>query len=140
MAPPTYALNGSGTTDAGTVVGAVDPQTLTQRHLEQSELLLRSFRNVSGANKDLEREIGYERKRAQQLVYQNIVLRREAEASGDIQVATLLGSLEPVLIDIANLRKKPHRDDLYAIKDRMERKSLVALLQVNSTAVARANE
>ncbi len=114
-----------------------DAETLTA-HLEQSELLLRSFRNVRRAGKGSALEVSHERKRAQQLIYQNIMLRREADAAGDVQVATLLGSLEPILLDIANLRDRPRNEDVGAIKERVERMSLVALLQVNSRAVARA--
>lgn len=114
-----------------------DAETLTA-HLEQSELLLRSFRNVRRAGKGSGLEVSHERKRAQQLIYQNIMLRREADAAGDVQVATLLGSLEPILLDIANLRDRPRNEDVGAIKERVERMSLVALLQVNSRAIARA--
>lgn len=114
-----------------------DAETLTA-HLEQSELLLRSFRNVRTAGKGSGLEVSHERKRAQQLIYQNIMLRREADAAGDVQVATLLGSLEPILLDIANLRDRPRNEDVGAIKERVERMSLVALLQVNSRGVARA--
>jgi hypothetical protein len=103
-------------------------------------LLLRSFRNIRLDRKRGGTELSYERKRAQELVNRNILLRREADASGDIQVATLLGSLEPILLDIANLRDKPRNDEVRTIKDRVERQSLVALLQVNAVAVARANE
>jgi len=101
-------------------------------------LLLRSFRNVR--DDEARAEISYERQRAQKLVYQNIMLRREADASGDVQVSTLLDSLEPILLDIANLPDRPPYRDVSAIKQRVERKNLVALLQVNSTALARANE
>jgi anti-sigma factor RsiW len=119
---------------------AAGSESLTARHLGQSELLLRSFRNVRTAGVGLSADVDYERKRAQRLVYQNILLRREADAKGDVQVATLLDSLEPILLDIANLSDNPHDDDVRAIKERLRRKNLVALLQVNSTALARANE
>jgi hypothetical protein len=117
---------------------SVDTQTLTAHHLEQSELLLRSFRNVR--TDDRPAEISYEKKRAQRLVYQNILVRREADAAGDVQVATLLDSLEPILLDIANLPDNPNNDQVTAIKERLRRKNIVALLQVNSTALARAND
>ncbi|HET6668832.1 MAG TPA: hypothetical protein VFH15_01245, partial [Pyrinomonadaceae bacterium] len=118
----------------------VEVELMTARHLEQSELLLRSFRNVRPAKKGGAPEIRYERQRAQRLLYQNMLVRREADAQGDVQVSTLLGSLEPILLDIANLRDKPRNEDVVAIKDRVERKSLVPLLQINSAAVARAYE
>jgi len=35
------------------------------------------------------------------------MLRREADTTGDVQVATLLESLEPILLDIANLPQHP---------------------------------
>jgi hypothetical protein len=114
------------------------PESLTAKHLEHSELLLRAFRNIR--IRTTAPEIRYERGRAQRLLYQNILLRREADSAGDVQVATLLGSLEPILLDIANLRDKPRKEEVSAIKDRVERKSLVALLQINSTAIARAYE
>lgn len=124
-------------------VQSLDPvelESMTARHLEQSELLLRAFRNVRTAKVGQAPDINHERQRAQKLLYQNILVRREADAKGDVQVATLLGSLEPILLDIANLRAKPRNEDVVAIKERVERKSLVPLLQINSAAVARAYE
>jgi len=67
-----------------------------------------------------------------------MVLRREADASGDVQIASLLENLEPILLDIANLPAKPDEDAVRVIRDRVERKNIVALLQINSTALARA--
>lgn len=119
-------------------LGPAEVELMTARHLEQSELLLRAFRNVRPAKAGQVPDIQYERARAQKLLYQNILVRREADAQGDIQVATLLGSLEPILLDIANLRAKPRNEDVVAIKERVERKSLVPLLQINSAVVARA--
>lgn len=115
-----------------------DTGTLTARHVEQAELLLRSFRNAREGEQDAASDLGYERRRAQQLLYANIVLRREATAAGNVQVASLLDSLEPILLDIANLPARPQGEDVRAIKERVERKNLVALLQVNSAALARA--
>ena len=115
-------------------------ETFTARHLEQSEVLLRSFRNARPAKAGAAPAIAYERRRARQLLYQNIRLRREADDTGDVEVGSLLGSLEPILLDIANLRDKPDKDEITAIRERVERKNLVALLQVNSTTVARAYE
>jgi hypothetical protein len=119
-------------------VHSADTQTMTALHFEKSELLLRAFRNVRFTANGVSAEIGYEKNRAQQLVYQNIMLRREADTDGDVQVATLLDSLEPILLDIANLPAHPRNEDVRAIQQRVERKNIVALLQVNSTALAGA--
>ena len=117
---------------------AADAETLTAMHFEKSETLLRAFRNVRLNEPGTAAEVRYERKRAQQLVYQNMMLRREADAAGDVQVSSLLESLEPILIDIANLPRQPDADAVRVIRERVERKNIVGLLQVNSTALARA--
>jgi hypothetical protein len=131
------ATNASSANSAN--IRSADAETLTAQHVEQSELLLRAFRNLRPGSQE-GNDLGYERQRAQQLFYQNVLLRREADAAGNVEVATLLESLEPILLDIANLSDHAHDEDVGAIKERVERKNLVALLQVNSTSMARANE
>ncbi len=111
---------------------------MTAIHFEKSETLLRAFRNVRLNEPRTATDVGYERKRAQQLVYQNMMLRREADAAGDVETASLLENLEPILLDIANLPDRPTEDAVRAIRARIERKNIVALLQVNSAALARA--
>ncbi len=119
-------------------VRPADTQTMTALHFEKAETLLRAFRNVQLNDPDAASEVDYERQRAKQLVYQNMVLRREADASGDVQIASLLENLEPILLDIANLPAQPDDDAVRVIRERVERKNIVALLQINSTALARA--
>ena len=119
-------------------VRSADAETMTAMHFEKSETLLRAFRNVRLNEPGTAAEVSYERKRAQQLVYQNMMLRREADASGDVQIASLLENLEPILLDIANLPDKPDADAVRTIRERVERKNIVALLRVNSMALARA--
>ncbi|MEN3330033.1 MAG: hypothetical protein V7638_4840 [Acidobacteriota bacterium] len=117
---------------------SADTQTMTALHFEKSETLLVAFRNVRLNDPGTTAEVAYERKRAQQLVLQNMMLRREADAAGDVQVSSLLESLEPILIDISNLPDKPDKDAIRVIRQRVERKNIVPLLRVNSTALARA--
>ena len=119
-------------------VRPADAQTMTALHFEKAETLLRAFRNVRLDEPDSATEVGYERQRARQLVYQNMMLRREADAAGDVQISSVLENLEPILLDIANLPDKPDDDTVRVIRERVERKNIVALLQVNSTALARA--
>lgn len=113
-------------------VRSADAETMTAMHFETSERLLLAFKNVR-----LD-EVNYERKRAKQLVLQNMLLKREADAAGDVQISSLLENLEPILIDIANLPDKPDENAVRAIRERVERKNIVGLLRVNSTALARA--
>jgi hypothetical protein len=119
-------------------VRSADAETMTALHFEKSETLLRAFRNMRLNDPGTAAEVSYERKRAQQLVYQNMMLRREAVVTGDVQTASLLESLEPILLDIANLPDRPDDDAVRVIRERVERKNIVPLLRVNSTALARA--
>ena len=119
-------------------VRPADAQTMTALHFEKAETLLRAFRNVRLDEPDSATEVSYERQRARQLVYQNMMLRREADSAGDVQISSVLENLEPILLDIANLPDKPDDDAVRVIRERVERKNIVALLQVNSTALARA--
>ena len=119
-------------------VRSADAQTMTALHFERAETLLRAFRNVRLEDPDAATEVRYERTRAKQLIYQNMMLRREADIAGDVEIASLLDSLEPILLDIANLPDNPDDDTVRVIRERVQRKNIVALLQVNSTALARA--
>lgn len=119
-------------------VRPADTQTMTAVHFEKAETLLRAFRNVRLDEPDSANEVSYERQRARQLVYQNMMLRREADTAGDVQISSVLESLEPILLDIANLPDKPDAAAVRVIRERVDRKNIVGLLQVNSTALARA--
>jgi hypothetical protein len=119
-------------------VRSADAETMTAMHFETSERLLLAFKNVRLEERGAAEEVGYERKRAKQLVLQNMLLKREADAAGDAQISSLLENLEPILIDIANLPDKPDENAVRAIRERVERKNIVGLLRVNSTALARA--
>jgi hypothetical protein len=119
-------------------IRSADSETLTAIHFERSETLLRAFRNVRLNTREGAADVAYERKRAKQLVLQNMILRREADANGDVQSASLLENLEPILLDIANLPDKPDANAVRTIRERVERKNIVPLLQINSAALARA--
>ena len=119
-------------------VRSADTETMTAMHFEKSETLLRTFRNIRLNEPTTAADVSYERNRAKQLVFQNMMLRREADASGDVQISSLLDSLEPILLDIANLPDRPDADAVRVIRERVERKNIVVLLRVNSTALARA--
>lgn len=103
----------------------------TARHVEQAQVLLRSFRNArAGGDDPATTEIAYEKRRSKELLYRNILLRREAASRGNIEVESLLSNLEPILIDIANLPDKPAQDEVRSITERMRKKNIVAMLQV----------
>jgi hypothetical protein len=100
----------------------------TQRHIEQAQNLLRSVRNLQVSESTDDVDVSYEKALSRRLLNENIVLRRDAEMSGKFPIKTLLSSLEPFLIDIANLPDRTSADDLRVIKDRVQKTEIVAAL------------
>jgi hypothetical protein len=102
------------------------------RHSERAQMLLRSFRNLrlTASNRPL--DVSYEKGQSRKLLYQNIALRRDAAARGDEATAELLDTLEPILLDIAHLPDRAKPQDVRSIEQRMEKKEIVAALQVHT--------
>jgi hypothetical protein len=105
----------------------------TANYLESAQMLLRSFRNIAASEGEV--DLSYEKERSRELLYRNIVLRRNAEAKGDLPITGLLGSLEPILLDIANLPDDSSQADVRSIQERIQKKEIVATLQVYSAPV-----
>jgi hypothetical protein len=101
----------------------------TADHVEQAQNLLRSIRNLQVGDGDDEIDVTYEKTVSRRLLNENVVLRRDAEMAGKFPAKTLLGSLEPFLIDIANLPDKTTPNELRALKDRVQKTEIVAALQ-----------
>jgi hypothetical protein len=101
----------------------------TATHLEQAQNLLLSFRNIKYSDTDEEVDVSYEKSESRRLLSENIMLRREAEATGKFPAKSVLGSLEPFLIDIANLPDKAKPTDVRQITDRVQRTEIVAELR-----------
>jgi hypothetical protein len=104
----------------------------TARHIERAQVLLRSFRNTRDEGKQIDPEISYEKQQSRGLLYKNVLLRRQAEAKGNMPVEELLGGLEPFLLDIANLPDKPSNEEVRSIKQRMQKKEVISELQIYS--------
>jgi hypothetical protein len=101
----------------------------TADHIAQAQNLLRSIRNIHLADNDDEIDVTYEKAMSRRLLDENVVLRRDAEMSAKFPIKTLLGDLEPFLIDIASLPDKTTPSELRAIRDRVQRTEIVAALQ-----------
>ena len=101
----------------------------TADHIAQAQNLLRSIRNIHPGDNDEEIDVTFEKAMSRRLLDENVVLRRDAETSGKFPVKSLLGDLEPFLIDIANLPDKTTPTELRAIKDRVQKTEIVAALQ-----------
>ncbi|HEV8168459.1 MAG TPA: hypothetical protein VGP59_03900 [Pyrinomonadaceae bacterium] len=102
----------------------------TARHIEQTQNLLRSIRNVPTTDGDEEIDVTYDKQLSRRLLNENVVLRRDAEMKAKFPAKTLLTDLEPFLIDIANLPDHARPEDVRAIKERVQKTEIVAALLV----------
>lgn len=114
------------------------PQTIADlnirltEHLENSALLLRSFRNARPSRGKDRADIAFEKGLARRLLASNSVLRQEVEARGDLRSSELLAGLEPFLLDIANLPDRASPEEIGMIKDVLEEFGLISELQIYS--------
>ena len=99
----------------------------TAMHIEQTQNLLRSIRNVPLSG-DEEIDVTYDKALSRRLLNENVVLRREAEMKAKFPTKTLLADLEPFLIDIANLPDHARPEEVRAIKERVQKTEIVAAL------------
>ena len=100
----------------------------TAKHIEQTQNLLRSIRNVSVSDGDEEIDVSYDKALSRRLLNENIVLRRDAEMKAKFPTKTLLADLEPFLIDIANLPDHARPEEVRVIKERVQKTEIVAAL------------
>ena len=100
-------------------------------HLEQVKLLLRSFKNFDFMPAAYQDDLAYEKRRARKLLTDNLLLRRDSQASGDIGTEELLNEMETYLLDIANLHDDPVEVEVETIKKRMKRNEIIAALQIH---------
>jgi hypothetical protein len=101
-------------------------------HLENSMMLLRSFRNARPSANESLVDISFEKEQARSLLSSNITLRQEIEALGDLRSNELLTGLEPFLLDIANLPDRASLQEMGMIKNVLEEFGLITELQIYS--------
>lgn len=108
----------------------LDPeQKEVARHVEQAQMLLRSIKNAraeSGGTVN----VAYERQLSRKLLGDNVTLQLDAETRGDKETKQVLDRIEPYLLDIANLDDKASREEVRSIRERIDRKEIIAALQV----------
>ena len=100
----------------------------TARHIEQTQNLLRSIRNVQVSDGDEEIDVSYDKALSRRLLNENVVLRRDAEMKAKFPTKSLLADVEPFLIDIANLPDNARPEDVRVIKERVQKTEIVAAL------------
>jgi hypothetical protein len=112
----------------------------TLRHFEKAQMFLRAFRNLDAAGSAPPFEMADDKQRSRALLFKNVLLRREAEAKGNLPVGQVLSDLEPLLLDIANLSDKAAPYEIRAIHERLQKREMIATLQVYAArpVIARA--
>lgn len=103
-------------------------------HFERAQLLLRSLKNLRQAAGRETLNISYEKQQSKRLLYRNTVLKQEAEISGNLPVKEMLGSLEPLLLEIANLPDRATQNEIRAVKERMQNGEIIGALQIYARA------
>lgn len=120
--------------DGGVLIssaGLLDPaEKDVARHVERTQMLLRSFTNARAAEGMNTVNVAYERKLSRRLLAESATLKLDAETRGDKDTRQVLDSIEPFLLDIANLREEPSREEVRSIRERVTKNEIIAALQV----------
>jgi hypothetical protein len=90
-------------------------------------MLLRSVRN---ADPESIAGLDYERDLARELLSRNRLLRRMAEHKDDKRIGKLLNSLEPLLLDIANLPGEPAPEAMRSLSGLIRDQQIIVELQI----------
>jgi hypothetical protein len=99
------------------------------RHVEQTQMLLRSIKNAPASGAAAV-DFSYEKKLSRRLLDESATLKLEAEMKGDRATRQVLERIEPYLLDIANLRDRPSREEVRSIGERVRKNETLAALQV----------
>lgn len=99
------------------------------RHVEQAQMLLLSIKNARAEGGDTF-DVAYERKLSRKLLGDNVTLQLDAETRGDKETKQVLDRIEPYLLDIANMHDNASREEVRSLRERIDRKEIIAALQV----------
>lgn len=121
---------------------AVVPSSLdasdVARHAERVEVALSSFLNSNaGGRRNV--DVSYEKRRSQELLLRNVLLRQKARGEGDLPREELLARVEPILVEISNLPAEASPEEVRQVKEQLRKKGVVSALRLFPTgASARA--
>ncbi|HSE97588.1 MAG TPA: hypothetical protein VLD57_04905 [Blastocatellia bacterium] len=101
-------------------------------HIEKTEMLLRAFRNLKPSDDEASFDVSYEKHMSRELVATNMLLRRRAASKENSAARELLASVEPILLDIANMPERATEGDVRAVKELIRKQEIIPALQFYS--------
>jgi hypothetical protein len=128
--PAFVKVGGDGGDVVTTSAQLLDPEEKeVARHVEQAQMLFRSIKNARSESGDTF-NVAYEKKLSRRLLSENATLQLDAETRGDKDTKQVLDRIEPYLLDIANMHDNASREEVRSMRERIDRKEIIAALQV----------
>jgi hypothetical protein len=128
--PAFVRVGGDGGDVVTTSAQLLDPEEKeVARHVEQAQMLLRSIKNARSEGGDTF-NVAYEKRLSRRLLSENATLQLDAETRGDKDTKQVLDRIEPYLLDIANMHDNASREEVRSMRERIDRKEIIAALQV----------
>ncbi len=100
-----------------------------REYMEASQLLLRTFRNMTIEEDGSYPNISFERRYARRLLNSGRILKHNLPVHNGVTLEDILIDLELCLLDIANLPENPSSEEVNLLIAELRKKGAVALLQ-----------
>ncbi|HET9530340.1 MAG TPA: hypothetical protein VFQ92_08315 [Blastocatellia bacterium] len=101
-------------------------------HIEKTELLFRAFRNIRHSDDEAGIDLSFEKRMSRELLAKSMLLRRRLGNKDYRITEELLASVEPLLLDIANLPERASESEVRAVKELIRKQEIIATLQLYS--------
>jgi hypothetical protein len=126
--------SGGESASAAVVSSSLDASDVA-RHAERVEVAFSSFLNSNaGARRNV--DVSYEKRRSQELLLRNVLLRQKARGEGDLPREELLARVEPLLVEISNLPAEASPEEVRQVKEQLRRKGVLSALRLYPTGVS----
>jgi hypothetical protein len=135
--PPPRAIDPSGAEFASVIAFNLRGDPVVRDHLETVELLLRTIRNRPSSRLS-PTDNAFQKRLANALVTNNVVLRRSARTKGDAFLEELLSQVESPLLDIAHLPRRPSARSVQIIQAALEQGQMIQMIQICASSIPRA--
>ena len=121
------------------VVPAAGLAQRTTRYLDRSKVILLALVNFDGGTKDIAGlNLLRQKEKSQELVKEASILKGDLRAAKERQLERLVGELELILVQIANLKSEADLSSVEIIKAGVELKDV--LFKINLSEMRRADE